>query len=177
MNFQPTDIEGVVLVSPERFDDERGFFARTWGQDVFEANGLKQPMVQRNLSYNRQSGTLRGMHYQRAPHAEVKLVSCLAGTIFDVAVDLRSDSPTFGKWVGYELRPETGNSLYIPEGCAHGLLTLEPGSVVEYLISAYYAPQAACGVRWDDAFFGIRWPTKPTVMNERDRTYPDFRPD
>jgi dTDP-4-dehydrorhamnose 3,5-epimerase len=177
MIFQSTDVEGVVLVTEERFKDERGFFARTWGQDEFEANGLNPHMVQRNLSYNRKTGTLRGMHYQLPPHAEVKLVSCLVGAIYDVAIDLRRDSPTFGKWAGAELRPESGAMLYIPEGCAHGFLTLEPDTVVEYLISAFYAPEAACGVRWNDPVFGVLWPAEPTLMAERDRTYPDFKPD
>jgi dTDP-4-dehydrorhamnose 3,5-epimerase len=177
MIFQPTDIEGVVLVTSERFDDARGFFARTWGQDELEANGLTARMVQRNLSYNHTTGTLRGMHFQRPPHAEVKLVSCLVGGIYDVAIDLRPASPTFGKWFAAELRPESGLMLHIPEGCAHGYLTLEPDTLVEYLISEFYAPQAAGGVRWDDPFFGIKWPTEPTTMAYRDRTYPDFKPD
>jgi dTDP-4-dehydrorhamnose 3,5-epimerase len=176
MNFRTTDVEGVMLVTAERFDDERGFFARTWAQDEFAANALNPHMVQRNVSHNRTMGTLRGMHFQLPPHAEVKLVSCIVGAIYDVAVDLRPHSPTFGKWFGTELRPETGGVLYIPEGCAHGFVTLEPDTQVEYLISAYYAPQAARGLRWDDPFFGIRWPVEPTVMNDRDRSWPDFEP-
>jgi dTDP-4-dehydrorhamnose 3,5-epimerase len=174
MKFQSTEIGGVVLITPERIPDERGFFAQTWGQDDFEAHGLRPPMVARNVSYNRQAGTLRGMHFQRAPHAEVKLVSCLAGAIYDVAIDVRPDSATCRKWVAAELRAETGAMLYIPEGFAHGYLTLEPDTTVEYLMSAYYAPEAAGGVRWDDPSFGIRWPLEPTVMNARDRTWPDF---
>ena len=114
------------------------------------------------------------MHFQRAPHAEVKLVSCTAGAIFDVAIDLRPDSKTFGRWVAAELRAETGAMLYIPEGFAHGYLSLEPDTRVEYLMSAYYAPQAAGGVRWNDPAFGIEWPKTPQVMNERDRSWPDF---
>jgi dTDP-4-dehydrorhamnose 3,5-epimerase len=133
-------------------------------------------MVQRNISYNRRAGTLRGMHYQRAPHAEAKLVSCRTGRIFDVAIDLRRDSPSFGRWYGAELSANNAAMLYVPEGCGHGYQTLEPDSNVEYLISEYYHPEAAAGVRWDDPFFGIRWPIEPTVMNERDRTWPDFEP-
>jgi dTDP-4-dehydrorhamnose 3,5-epimerase len=176
MIFRSTHIEGVILVKAERFDDERGFFERTWGQDEFEAHGLNARMVQRNLAYNHTASTLRGMHYQRPPHAEVKLLSCLVGGIYDVAVDLRRESPTFGKWFGAELRPESGLMLYIPEGCAHGYMTLEPDTLVDYLISEFYAPQAAGGVRWDDPFFGIQWPAEPTVMAQRDRDYPDFKP-
>jgi dTDP-4-dehydrorhamnose 3,5-epimerase len=121
------------------------------------------------------AATLRGMHFQRAPHAEVKLVSCTAGAIFDVAIDLRPDSKTLGKWVAAELRADTGAMLYIPEGFAHGYLSLEPATRVEYLMSAYYAPQAASGVRWNDPAFGIKWPVQPAVMNERDRSWPDFK--
>jgi dTDP-4-dehydrorhamnose 3,5-epimerase len=174
MRFEDTTVQGVVLITPEQFADERGFFARTWGQDIFEARGLNPHVVQRNLSYNRQVGTLRGMHYQRAPYSEVKLVSCLIGRIFDVAMDLRQDSPTFGKWFGAELRADTGAMLYVPEGCAHGYVSLEPDTTVEYLISEFYRPESAAGVRWDDPFFGVRWPMQPTLMNARDRTWPDF---
>jgi dTDP-4-dehydrorhamnose 3,5-epimerase len=176
MIFTTTEIEGVVVVTPDQFDDERGFFARTWGLDEFEAHGLDTRVVQRNLSYNRRTGTLRGMHYQRAPHAEVKLVSCLSGAIYDVAIDLRPKSATFGKWLGAELRADTGTMLYVPEGCAHGYLALEPNSTVEYLISEFYHPESAGGVRWNDPFFAVRWPAEPTVMNDRDRSWPDFEP-
>jgi dTDP-4-dehydrorhamnose 3,5-epimerase len=138
-------------------------------------HGLLPCMLARNLSYNTLAATLRGMHFQRAPHAEVKLVSCIAGAIFDVAIDLRPDSKTLGKWVAAELRADTGAMLYIPEGFAHGYLSLEPDTRVEYLMSAYYAPQAASGVRWNDPAFGIKWPVQPAVMNERDRTWPDFK--
>src|SRR5947209_5720751 len=154
MIFTRTDIPDVVLITPEHIPDERGFFVQTWGQADFEANGLQRPMVARNMSYNRERGTLRGMHFQRPPHAEAKLVSTLVGSVFDVAIDLRQDSPTFGKWVGHELRADTGDMLYVPEGFAHGYITLEPHTTVEYLISERYAPEASSGVRWDDAFFG-----------------------
>jgi len=176
MKFESTEIDGVVLITPERIPDDRGFFAQTWGQNDFEAHGLQGCMLARNLSFNHEAGTLRGMHFQRAPHAEVKLVSCMAGSIFDVAIDVRADSPTYCKWVGAELRADTGAMLYIPEGFAHGYLSLEPETRVEYLMSAYYAPQAASGVRWDDPYFGIMWPMQPAVMNERDRSWPDFKP-
>ena len=175
MRFEATNVHGVWLVSPDRFDDERGFFARTWGLDEFDERGLQPHMVQRNISYNRARGTLRGMHLQRPPFPEVKVVSCLVGAVYDVAIDIRPDSPTFRQWCGFELRPDTGAMLYVPEGCAHGYLTLEPDSTVEYLISEFYHPESADGIRWDDPFFGVTWPTQPTTMNERDRTWPDFR--
>lgn len=176
MRFLNTNVEGVMVITPDQFDDERGFFARTWALDEFEAHGLQTRMVQRNLSYNRASSTLRGMHYQRSPYAEVKLVSCLVGAVYDVAADLRPESLTFGKWFGVELRAETGTMLYVPEGCAHGYLSLEPDSSVEYLISEFYHPEAAAGVRWDDPFFGIGWPRQAAVMNARDASWPDFEP-
>ncbi len=177
MHFETTPVAGVVLITPDRFDDERGFLARTWGLDEFEARGLGTPVVQRNLSYNREPGTLRGMHFQHAPYREVKIVSCLAGSVYDVAVDLRPESPTFGEWFGVELSQDNGAILYVPEGCAHGYLSLAPDSTVEYLVSEYYHPEASGGLRWDDPFCKIQWPREPTVMNARDRTWPDFLPD
>jgi dTDP-4-dehydrorhamnose 3,5-epimerase len=176
MRYENTHINGVVLITPEQIADERGFFARTWGQDDFEAHGLNTRVVQRNLSYNRVVGTLRGMHFQHAPHAENKLVSCVTGAVFDVAIDIRLESPTFGQWFGVELRADTGTMLYVPEGCAHGYVSLEPDSTVEYLISEFYHPDSAEGVRWNDPFFAVRWPVEPTVMNDRDRSWPDFKP-
>src|SRR5438270_3833066 len=158
MIFTTTDIEGVVVITPERIPDDRGFFAKTWGQDDFESFGLNPQMVARNVSYNREKGTLRGMHFQLAPHQEAKLVSPLVGSIYDVAIDLRPESASYLKWVGKELHAETSEMIYIPEGCAHGFVTLEPRIHVEYLISAFYAPHAAGGVRWDDPLFAISWP-------------------
>jgi dTDP-4-dehydrorhamnose 3,5-epimerase len=174
MRFEETPVAGVVVITPDRFDDERGFFARTWGVDEFEARGLQGRVVSRNLSYNREPGTLRGMHFQHPPYQEVKIVSCLIGSVFDVAVDLRPESATFGKWFGTELSQANGTMLYVPEGCAHGYLSLAPDSTVEYLISEFYHPEAAGGLRWDDPFCNIRWPREPRMMNARDRTWPDF---
>ena len=174
MLFQETTVQGVMVITPDKFDDERGFFARTWGMDEFEAHGLQPRVVQRNLSYNRAQGTLRGMHFQRPPFAEAKLVACLAGAVYDVAMDIRPDSPTFGKWFGAELCQANGAMLYVPEGCAHGYVTLEPESTVEYMISEFYHPEASGGIRWNEVFFGVQWPVEPSVMNERDRTWPDF---
>jgi dTDP-4-dehydrorhamnose 3,5-epimerase len=169
-----TEIAGVRVIEPERFEDERGFFARTWDVDEFAQHGLNQRVVQCSISYNRRRGTLRGMHYQAPPHEEAKLVRCTAGAIFDVAVDLRPGSPTFTQWFGVELSAENRLALYITEGCAHGFLTLTDDSEILYQMSALYAPHAARGARWDDPAFGIRWPDDVAVINDRDRTYPDF---
>ena len=175
MIFTETGIGGAWLIEVERLEDERGFFARTWDGTEFEAHGLNPDLAQCSISYNRARGTLRGLHYQSAPHEEAKLVRCTAGAIFDVVVDLRAESPTFRGWFGTELSAEKRNALYIPEGCAHGFLTLTDDSEVSYLISEPYAPGAGRGVRWDDPAFGIRWPAEVVVINERDATYPDFR--
>jgi dTDP-4-dehydrorhamnose 3,5-epimerase len=175
MRFEHTDIEGALLIRPERIPDERGFFVQTWGDHDFETHGLAR-MVARNQSFNHTRGTLRGMHFQRSPNAEAKLICALAGAIFDVALDLRPDSPSYMKWVGEVLSASNGEMLYVPEGCAHGFITLEPDTTTEYLISAYYAPQASGGVRWNDPAFNIHWPIEPTLMSERDRAWPDFEP-
>jgi dTDP-4-dehydrorhamnose 3,5-epimerase len=172
--LRETAIDGLRVVEPERHEDERGFFARTWDVGDFERHGLNPRVVQCNISYNRRRGTLRGLHYQAAPHEEAKLVRCTAGAIFDVAVDLRSDSPSFRRWWGVELTAENRLALYIPEGCAHGFLTLADDSEVHYQMSEFYAPESALGVRWDDPAFGIDWPAEVAVMNDRDRGYPDF---
>jgi dTDP-4-dehydrorhamnose 3,5-epimerase len=174
--FRKTTIEGVWIVEPELHEDERGFFARTWDTESFARHGLNGRLVQCSISYNRRRGTLRGMHYQAAPHEEAKLVRCTSGSIFDVAVDLRTGSTTFGRWVGTELSAENRHALYVPEGCAHGFLTLTDDSEVVYQISEFHAPDAARGVRWDDPAIGIDWPGDVLVLNERDRSYPDFTP-
>jgi dTDP-4-dehydrorhamnose 3,5-epimerase len=174
MRFTPTDVDGVWLIEPDRHEDERGFFARTWDAVAFREHGLSSTLAQCSLSYNRLRGTLRGLHYQEAPFAEVKLVRCTAGAIFDVAVDLRPDSPSFRSWFGVDLTSENRSALYIPEGCAHGFLTLTDGAEVAYQISAPYTPTAGRGVRYDDPAFGIDWPGDVAVINERDRDYADF---
>ena len=173
MIFHATQIEGVVVVEPERLEDERGFFARTWDVAEFVERGLNPRLTQCSISYNRVRGTLRGMHFQAAPYEEAKLVRCTAGSLFDVAVDLREGSPTFGEWYGVELSAENRRALYVPEGCAHGFLTLEDGCEAHYQISQTYKPEAARGVRWNDPAFAISWPGEVVVINERDRSYPD----
>lgn len=174
MHFQPTPIPGVVVVRSERFEDERGFFARAWARDAFEEHGLNASLVQCSSSYNTKKGTLRGMHYQAAPHAEAKLVRCTRGALYDVAVDIRPDSSTFKQWFGMELSTENGAGLYIPEGCAHGFLTLEDATDVFYMITAPYAPETSRGFRYNDPAFGIDWPGEAVVINERDASYSDF---
>ena len=174
MIFHPTDVAEVWVVEPERHEDGRGFFARTWDSETFAERGLRDVVVQASISFNRRRGTLRGMHYQAAPHEEAKLVRCTAGRIFDVAVDLRPTSATFRRWVGVELSAESRKALYVPEGCAHGFLTLEDDCEIAYQMSSPYVPDDARGVRFDDPAFAIVWPGEITVINERDRSYPDF---
>jgi dTDP-4-dehydrorhamnose 3,5-epimerase len=161
----------VFLVEPHRLEDERGFFARTFSQDEFEARGLASHFVQCSLSFNKSRGTLRGMHYQCAPHQEAKVVSCLRGAIFDAVIDLRRGSPTYGRWFATELSAANYAMLYVPEGCAHGFQTLEDDTVVFYQISEVYHPECARGVRWNDPAFGIQWPFPPRHISQRDASY------
>jgi dTDP-4-dehydrorhamnose 3,5-epimerase len=172
MIFTETRLAGAYLLEPERIGDERGFFARTWCRDEFERHGLNTRLVQCNISYNVRRGTLRGMHYQVKPHEEAKLVRCTRGAIYDVIVDLRTGSPTYRGWVGAELTVENRRMLYIPEGFAHGFQTLEDESEVFYQMSELFHPQAARGVRYDDAALGISWPLDVAIMSEKDRSYP-----
>ena len=168
-------LPGVFEVRLERNVDERGFFARAWCQKEFEARGLNARIAQCSLSFNARRGTLRGIHYQAPPYAEVKLVRCIKGAIYDVVVDLRLGSPTFKNWIGVVLTETNCNSVYVPEGCGHGFLTLEDGTEVFYQMSEFYNSECARGVRWDDPTFQIVWPAETRVISERDRTYPDFK--
>jgi dTDP-4-dehydrorhamnose 3,5-epimerase len=177
MKFTETEIPGVVIVESEPHGDERGTFVRIWDATVFADHGLEPRPAQWSLSSNTHAGTLRGMHYQAEPHAEAKLVRCIRGAIYDVALDLRADSPTFKRWAGVELRAGDARALYIPKGLAHGFQTLEDDTDVLYAISAPYEASASSGVRWDDPAFGIEWPeAESRVISERDRTWPDFAP-
>jgi dTDP-4-dehydrorhamnose 3,5-epimerase len=176
MLFTETKLRGAFVVEPARHGDERGFFARTWSRREFEERGLSPSLEECNVSYSARRGTLRGMHYQAAPHAQAKLVRCTAGAVYDCIIDLREDSTTFKQWVAVELSAENGVQLYVPEGFAHGFLTLEERTEVFYQMSSVYVPEAGRGVRWDDPAFGVEWPREVEVINERDRTYPDFRP-
>jgi len=174
MKYHETKLAGVFEVRIEPQYDERGFFARTWCQNEFEARGLNSRLVQCSISFNTRKGTLRGMHYQVEPYAETKLVRCTRGAIYDVILDLRVKSPTFKDWIAVVLSAETRNMVYVPEGCAHGFLTLEDESEVFYEMSEFYNAESARGVRWDDPAFRIAWPGKVEVISERDRTYPNF---
>ena len=177
MRFVETPISGVHVVELERHEDDRGFFARAWCRDELAGTGLTSDLAQCSISRNTVAGTLRGMHFQRAPHQEAKLVRCTRGAIYDVALDLRPDSPTHGRWFAAELDSESGRALYIPEGCAHGFQTLADDTDVFYAISAPYAPEAAAGVRWDDPAFAITWPDAAVrTISDRDRSWPDYRP-
>jgi dTDP-4-dehydrorhamnose 3,5-epimerase len=174
MIFVKGSLAGVSLVNPEPREDFRGFFARTWCEREARAVGLNDRWVQSSLSYTKSKGTLRGLHFQRAPSEEIKLVRCTAGAIFDVVVDLRPDSPTFKRHLAVELSAENRTAIYIPRGCAHGYQTLVDSVEVLYQMSEFHAPDLAAGVRWDDPAFGIVWPDRNPIMAERDRCYPDF---
>ena len=176
MIFGETAIPGVVVVELERLEDERGFFARSFCAEEFAARGLAANFVQANLAHNVRRGTLRGLHYQADPAPEPKLVRCTRGAVFDVAVDLRPDSASYCRWTACELDALGHRALYIPAGCAHGLLTLEDHSEVSYLMGAAHAPELARGVRWNDPAFAIDWPFEPAVISERDAGFADFAP-
>ena len=177
MRFTETTLKGAFIIEIDPAEDERGFFARTFCERDFQDHGLVAKFAQCSISHNRHKGTLRGMHYQTAPHEEAKLVRCTQGVIYDVIVDLRRASPTFCKWIAVELSAINRRSIYISEGFAHGFLALQDECEVFYQISKPYVPEAARGVRWNDPAFGIVWPqTQRRVMSERDRSYPDFRP-
>ena len=173
--FSETELPGAYVIDLERREDERGFFARAWCAEEFADQGLSTKLVQVNVSFNRRKGTLRGMHFQMAPHAEVKLVRCTRGAIYDVILDLREDSPTYKRWIGVELDAESRRALYVPEGFAHGYQTLVADTETFYQVSEFYAPGAEGGVRWDDPAFGIAWPDPSgAFLSEKDRNWPDF---
>jgi len=174
MKFTETALQGAYLVAPERIEDERGFFARTFCRREFETHHLNFNLVQCSVSFNRQRGTLRGMHYQSAPHAETKLVRCIRGAIYDVILDVRSQSPTFGRWISTVLSADNGLMLYVPEGVAHGFQTLELESEIFYQISEFYAPEHGRGIRWNDPAFAIEWPIVNPILSMRDRMHPAF---
>ena len=176
MIFAETEIPGVVVVEPEKLGDQRGFFARSYCAEEFAARGLAANFVQANISFNRKRGTLRGMHYQAEPKPEAKLVRCTRGAVFDVAVDLLPQSPTFRRWLGRELSSDNHRALYIPARCLHGFITLEDDSEISYLMGAGYDPALARGVRWNDPAFAIDWPLEPVVISARDAGFPDFSP-
>lgn len=178
MTLVETPLHGAWVLELERIADERGWFARTFDAEEMRVRGLDASVVQCNASFNARRGTLRGLHYQAEPHGEPKLVRCVRGAVFDVAVDLRRESPTYCRWHGVELSAENGRSFYIPKGMAHGFQTLSDESEVLYQMGYRYVPEAARGVRFDDPAFAIEWPTAhgERIISERDASYADFEP-
>jgi dTDP-4-dehydrorhamnose 3,5-epimerase len=176
MIFTACKLKDAFLIDLARKDDERGFFARSYCRNEFAAHGLQPDYVQSNLSFNARRGTLRGMHYQAKPDEEVKLVRCIRGTIYDVIIDLRKDSPTYKQWLGVELDADARRMLYAPAGVAHGYLTLADDTEVQYQVSAFYSPESERAVRWNDPAFNIKWPIQPVVISSKDRRHPDFVP-
>jgi dTDP-4-dehydrorhamnose 3,5-epimerase len=174
MRFETTALDGVWVVHPEPIHDDRGFFARTFCVNEFRVHGLETDFPQHSISCSLLKGTVRGMHFQREPHSEVKLVRCLSESIWDVVVDMRPRSPTFGHWRGFELSEENGLQLYIPRGFAHGFQTLSDNTRVNYLISEFHSPRAGGGVRYDDPAFGIKWPLPVSVISDKDLLWPAF---
>jgi dTDP-4-dehydrorhamnose 3,5-epimerase len=171
MKFHETELEGVLVLELELLEDERGFFARSWSPEEFVAHGLNPHIAQCNVSFNRLKGTVRGMHFQVAPHAEAKLVRCTRGAIFDVAVDLRPGSPTRYRWTAAELSADNRRLLYLPEGFAHGYQTLDNATEIFYQVSETYYPESARGLRWDDPRLDIGWPLPVSLISERDRAF------
>ena len=176
MRFTPAGLPDTVIVDIEERVDARGLFARTFCEEEFASAGLPTRFVQSSVSFNAHRGTLRGLHYQVPPKAEGKLVRCTRGAVYDVVLDLRSSSPAYLRSISVELTAENRRALYIPPGCAHGFQTLLDDSEVLYLMTEFYAPETARGVRWNDPLFGIAWPIGNPTMSERDATYPDFQP-
>jgi dTDP-4-dehydrorhamnose 3,5-epimerase len=177
MIFKETKLQGVFILEIEKRQDERGFFARAWCKKEFEAHGLNVHLVQANLAFSQKKGTLRGMHYQMSPYEEAKLVRCIKGAIFDVAIDLRPDSPTYKEWVAVELTEDNHKTFYIPENFAHGYQTLTDNTELLYQVSEFYSPKSEWGVRWNDPMFGIEWPeTDNLVISEKDKNWPDYLP-
>jgi len=177
MIFQETSLPGAFVIDVERREDERGFFARTFCEAEFRAHGLPAAFPQANLSHNRSRGTLRGMHYQVGKHEESKLVRCVRGSVYDIIVDLRPESPTRFRSLGVELSAESGRALFVPVGFGHGFLTLTDEADVFYLMGDSYRPGSARGFRWDDPRFALAWPLAPAVVTDRDSSYPDFDPE
>jgi dTDP-4-dehydrorhamnose 3,5-epimerase len=174
MRFRATRLQGVRIIELEPARDERGCFARTFCQRDFAAAGLATAFVQASLSHTERAGTVRGMHFQRDPHEEVKLIRCIAGAIYDVLIDIRPESPTYMQWEAYELAAGDGRQIYVPTGLAHGFQTLAPATEVAYMMTAFYAPESAAGLRHDDPALNIAWPLPVTQISAKDRGWPDF---
>jgi len=174
MIFKPTPVDGAFVIDVNRIGDSRGYFGRLWCEKEFEEQGLVPNIKQSNIGFSPQAGTLRGLHYQKPPFEEVKIVRCTRGSVYDVVLDVRPDSPTFRKWYGIELNAENASMLYVPGGCATGYLTLEDNSEIYYNTSEFYAPDAATGIRYDDPLFQIQWPIPIAVLSDNDRNWPGF---
>lgn len=177
MIFTPTRIKDAFVIDLERVEDERGFFARSWCASEFEQHGLDANLAQTSISFNKQKGTLRGMHYQVAPHEEAKLVRCTQGAAYDVIIDLRPESPSFKRWYSVELTADNGKSLYVPKGLAHGFQTLTDETTLFYQISTSYHPESARGLRFDDPAFGVEWPAIEPTISAKDRMNSSFQAD
>jgi len=175
MKFIETSLKGAFIIEIERNEDERGFFARSWCQREFESHRLNSNLAQCNISFNKKRGILRGMHYQAAPHEEVKLVRCTMGAIFDVIIDIRKSSSTYLHWFSVELNSENRRGLYIPEGFAHGFQTLKDNTEVFYMMGEFYHPECERGIRWDDPMFKIEWPIETKIISSKDQSYPDWK--
>lgn len=176
MIFHATKLEGAFIIELERIEDQRGFFARAFCQREFSDHHLAADFVQCNISFNKHRGTLRGMHYQRAPYQEAKLVRCTAGAIYDVIIDLRPDSHTYLDWLAVELTAENRKMLYIPEDFAHGFITMADNTEIFYQMSQFYEPKSSCGLRWNDPLFNIHWPIPVSIISRTDQDYPDYTP-
>lgn len=174
MIFTETRLKGAFIIEVKKLKDERGFFGRSFCQHEFAEHGLINQVAQANVSFNDQKGTLRGMHFQKAPYQETKLVRCTRGALYDVIIDLRPDSPTFRQWVGVELTAENHTMLFVPQDFAHGFITLEDNTEANYLVSQFYTPGAEGGVRWNDPEINIQWPLEPVSISDKDASWPDF---
>jgi dTDP-4-dehydrorhamnose 3,5-epimerase len=174
VKFHQTELEGAYIIELDKLEDNRGFFARTFCQKELQDHGLAPTVAQANVSYNAKAGTLRGMHYQIAPYEETKLIRCTRGALYDVIVDLRSDSPTYKQWIGVELTEKNYRMLYVPASFAHGFLTLEDNTEAIYFVSEFYTPGSERGLRWNDPQFDIDWPRSVDVISDKDATWPDF---
>ncbi len=176
MLFKETKLKGAYVVELDRIEDKRGFLARSFCQKEFKKNGLNFNIVQSSVSYNKKRGTIRGMHFQTSPYEEAKLVMCVKGELYDVIIDLRKNSPTYGKWFSIKLTETNYKSLYIPEGFAHGFQTLEDNTVILYQMSEFYYPESSRGIRWNDPAFRIKWPMDKFILSHKDKGYKDFMP-
>ncbi len=177
MIFTETPLKGAYVIELKKIGDDRGFFARLFCKNEFADFGLNNEIVQINNSLSADKGTLRGMHYQLAPKAEDKIVRCINGSLYDVIIDIREESDTFGQWFGIELSAENRKMLFVPRGFAHGFLTLKENTEAFYLVTEFYGPEQERGIRWNDPKFNIQWPIEPLIISEKDQKHPDFDPD